>query len=178
MNDIPKILNVGSGKNYMTDAFNIDINPIFKPDMLFDVSGRLGLFPAVPCDHFDKIIAHDVLEHIPDLTQAMTNCLHFLKVGGVMDIVVPYDLSAGAWSDPTHVRAFNERSWIYYSEWAWYLGWTEYAFVLLSIELQCADWVDKTTPVEELYRTPRAVESMHVVLKKVPYIPPQDLRNA
>jgi len=43
----------------------------------------------------------------------MTNCLKLLRVGGVFKILVPYDLSYGAWQDPTHIRAFNERSWLY-----------------------------------------------------------------
>jgi len=64
-----------------------------------------------------------VLEHITDLKTYMTNCLELLKVGGVMEITVPYDLSLGAWQDPTHCRAFNQNSWLYYTEWSWYLGW-------------------------------------------------------
>lgn len=177
--ELPTILNIGSGKNYMPEALNIDINYIFKPDLVWDISQPLNLLgdPVIPFGHFDKIVAHDVLEHIRDLTAAMTNCLNLLKEGGVMDIVVPYDLSLGAWSDPTHVRAFNERSWMYYSEWAWYLGWRTHALILMSIELQCAEWADKSQPVDILYRTPRAIESMHVILKKVPYIPPEELRQ-
>ena len=93
-----------------------------------------------------------------------------------MDIVVPYDLSTGAWSDPTHVRAFNERSWIYYGEWAWYLGWEEFCFGLTKCEFQVdpefalrAEGVN----VDKLSRTPRAVESMKVTLTKCKYVIPE-----
>lgn len=165
---IPKIINLGSGKTYIKDALNIDINPDFKPDIVWDISTYIPFYEKeLTKESFEKIIAHDVLEHIPDLVSAMTNCLNLLKEGGIMDIIVPYDLSLGAWSDPTHVRAFNERSWIYFLEWSWYLGWKDYGFELVKCELCCAEGINPDTPVEILSRTPRAVESMHVILRKV-----------
>jgi hypothetical protein len=48
-----------------------------------------------------------------------------------MRIHVPYDLSFGAWQDPTHLRAFNERSWWYYCQRYWYLGWSDAHFDLM-----------------------------------------------
>lgn len=180
MSEVLKILNIGSGKDYRKEALNIDINPVFKPDIVMDISKRIDYSAFIPlgmdANVFDKIIAYDVLEHVDNLTVAMTNCLNLLKEGGEMDIIVPYDLSMGAWSDPTHVRAFNERSWIYYADWAWYLGWEKHCFACIKCELQCAPWVDSNTPVEQLSRMPRAVESMKVILKKVPYVPPQTIR--
>lgn len=169
-----KVLNIGCGKDYIEGAINADINPHLKHDLIWDVQGNIRpYFNKEDLGAFDKIVAHDVLEHIPDLTKAMTNCRDLLRLGGEMDIVVPYDLSLGAWSDPTHVRAFNERSWIYYAEWAWYLGWEDTAFVCTKCEMQCADWMDPNTPTEQLSRMPRAVESMKVILKKVKYVAPK-----
>lgn len=190
-----RILNIGCGKDYIEGAVNIDINSNVKCDMRIDIGypywQMAGLdnsdsagFPTfstkkfgsicLEYETFDKIIAHDVLEHIPNLTNAMTNCRNLLKIGGEMDIIVPYDLSLGAWSDPTHVRGFNERSWIYYAEWSWYIGWKDTAFACTKCEMQCADWVDPNTPIEQLSRMPRAVESMKVTLKKVHYVGPKD----
>jgi len=37
--------------------------------------------------------------------------LHWLRVGGVLKVAVPYELSLGAWSDPTHVRDYSEEEW-------------------------------------------------------------------
>lgn len=169
-----KILNIGCGKDYIEGAFNVDINQSLKSDLLCDISMKFEISKdkLLKPDYFDKIIAHDVLEHIPNLTQAMTNCRDLLKLGGEMDIIVPYDLSLGAWSDPTHVRSFNERSWIYYAEWAWYLDWEDTCLVCTKCEMQCADWVDPKTPTDQLSRMPRAVESMKVILKKVNYATP------
>ena len=68
---------------------------------------------------------------VPQLTQLMTNALTLLKDGGRFEIEVPYEHAATAWQDPTHVRALNENSWIYYCEWFWYLGWFEHRFEMI-----------------------------------------------
>jgi SAM-dependent methyltransferase len=118
---------------------------------------------------FEEIVANDVLEHIPDLISAMRNCRDLLIPNGKFIISVPYELSLGAWQDPTHVRAFNENSWLYYTDWCWYLGWdkgfklTELQFKLteLGTEMSEAKFTD-----QEILRTPRAVDSMRVTLCK------------
>jgi SAM-dependent methyltransferase len=119
---------------------------------------------------FDEIISNDCLEHIPSLMAAMTSCLNLLKVGGLFRISVPYDLSLGAWQDPTHVRAFNERSWLYYTDWFWYMGWTEARFDLAQFDLKLSPVGEalqkKQVRGEDLVRYPRAVDHMSVVLRK------------
>jgi SAM-dependent methyltransferase len=118
----------------------------------------------------DEIVAIDVLEHIPDLERFMTHCLALLKEGGRFEILVPYDLSHGAWQDPTHVRAFNEHSWLYYTEWFWYLGWFEYRFDCLSLEFVPSEagqeLIKQNLPQPQVLRTPRAINSMKVSLVK------------
>ncbi|MGB7584657.1 MAG: hypothetical protein WBM11_07415, partial [Terriglobales bacterium] len=138
--EIPRKLNLGSGKDWREDYFNADFDPYWEPDAVLDFSRALPIgqsletlrFGTVVLQNnwFDEIIANDALEHIPNLTLAMTSCLNLLRVGGLFRIAVPYDLSWGAWQDPTHVRAFNERSWLYYTDWFWYMGWTEARFDL------------------------------------------------
>lgn len=169
-------LNLGSGRDRRTECVNADILERAKPDWLVDISKPLVPTTIDWCGEpleikpgtFSKIIAIDVLEHIPDLVTAMTNCRDLLEMGGEMHISVPYDLSLGAWQDPTHVRAFNERSWVYYCAWAWYLGWTGSRFNMESLEYTLSPGTDLELPQDQLLRTPRAVESMYVVLKKVP----------
>jgi SAM-dependent methyltransferase len=156
-------LNLGSGKDYRPDCVNADIRSDVGADWLFDVCK-----PLMEQRSFETIIANDVLEHLPDLVTAMTNCRDMLVLGGHMHIHVPYDLSYGAWQDPTHVRAFNERSWLYYTDWAWYLGWKDTRFTLLHLEYKLSEFgKGSKLPMEELTRTPRAVDSMYVVLQKV-----------
>lgn len=171
-------LNLGSGKDWRKDCVNADIQARTKPDWVVDickinygeiVDTRFGEL-VIRKEMFDKIIANDVLEHLPDLVTAMTNCRDLLKPGGEMHIHVPYDLSLGAWQDPTHVRAFNENSWLYYTDWAWYLGWEDkFELTHFSIEVSDVgqDLLNQKVPAEELMRIPRAVDAMQVILTKV-----------
>jgi SAM-dependent methyltransferase len=115
---------------------------------------------------FTKIIANDVLEHIPDLVKAMTNCKDLLVEGGEFHIHVPYDLSLGAWQDPTHVRAFNENSWLYYTDWHWYLGWKD-KFVVKELQLIKSKLAEEMNISDQMLTIiPRMVDSMKVVLVK------------
>ena len=171
-------LNLGSGKDHRADCINADIRSDVGADWVVDISkltyGELvkhsGQDVTIKPFCFDKILAFDVLEHIPDLVSAMTNCRDLLCDGGEMHIHVPYELSYGAWQDPTHVRAFNEKSWVYYCDWAWYLGWKGSRFEMTHLEMRLSEYgAGLKLPQEEVMRLPRAVDSMYVVLTKVPY---------
>jgi SAM-dependent methyltransferase len=173
----PLTLNLGSGKDWRDDCLNADIQARVKPDWVADISrvnfgeviatrfGEVHIKPYM----FDKIIANDVLEHIPDLVGAMTNCKNLLKPGGEFHIHVPYELSLGAWQDPTHVRAFNENSWLYYTDWHWYLGWED-RFYMKQMAFNLSEYgnelAEKKVSDAEILRTPRAVDSMSVILCK------------
>ena len=172
------VLNLGSGKDHRADCVNADIRADVGADWVVDICkfsyGEVikwhGQDITIKPFCFDKIIANDVLEHLPDLVAGMTNCRDLLVDGGEMHIHVPYDLSYGAWQDPTHVRAFNEKSWVYYCEWAWYLGWMGSRFELVHLEMRLSEYgASLKLPQDEVMRMPRAVDSMYVVLKKVPY---------
>ncbi|WP_156992332.1 class I SAM-dependent methyltransferase [Paraburkholderia oxyphila] len=177
---LPRRINLGSGKAYDPERLNIDIDPKWQPDILGDLAHAAGLkqiffspkygLTRLEAGQFDEITTMDVLEHVPDLVTFMTHCLELLRVGGAMRIGVPYDLSYGAWQDPTHVRAFNERSWLYYTEWHWYTGWTHARFDLAQLKMTLSP-VGQALKArgmldEEIFRTPRAVDDMQVVLVK------------
>lgn len=163
-------VNLGSGKNYLVGYINIDINPMWKPDWRGDIS-KLETLSSTFFGKIEEIIAHDILEHIPDLVNAMQNCLNMLVEGGTMDISVPYYLSLGAWQDPTHVRAFNENSWLYYTDWFWYLGWNTHRFEMIDMQFLLSEYGKSLHPsknLEELLVLPKAVDAMRVILKKIP----------
>lgn len=136
----PTRINLGSGKDYKSGWLNLDVVDRAEPDLLLDLAGELVL----PCSaesmtagpvllqegSIHLINANNVLEHVPNLTALMTNCLRLLADGGEFHIEVPYEHSPTAWQDPTHVRAMNENSWIYYTDWFWYLGWFEHRFAV------------------------------------------------
>ena len=68
------------------------------------------------------------------------------------------------------MRAFNERSWLYYTDWHWYLGWTEARFDMreMGMKLSAVGEALRQRGVagDELFRVPRAVDEMQVVLVK------------
>jgi len=174
MSSYPRHLNLGSGKDFRQDCLNADIQAIKNPDWVLDItkvpweetiSTRFGEI-KVEQGMFDSITANDVLEHIPDLVKAMTNCKDLLVEGGEFHIHVPYDLSLGAWQDPTHVRAFNENSWLYYTDWHWYLGWKD-KFVVKELQLVKSKLAEEMNISDQMLRIlPRMVDSMKVVLVK------------
>ncbi|MBA7496975.1 hypothetical protein ES702_07584 [subsurface metagenome] len=185
--DFPRKINLGSGKTFLKEYINIDIDRKWKPDIRLDLNlsimdGRFRVFDtkrfgAVRFEKglFDEILAVDVLEHIDSLTVCMKSCLDLLKMGGFLEIVVPYDLSLGAWQDPYHVRAFNQNSWLYYTKWSWYLGWEDEMFFLNKLEFKLSDLgsfiKENGMELQEIVNVARAVDGMKVQLKKVAFQP-------
>src|SRR5436190_2176519 len=174
---VPTTLHVGSGKNFKPLWLNLDVDARWRPDVVFDLEQPLPQGGAVTVSTqrfsdvtigegaFDEIVAQDVLEHIRALPVAMTTLLHWLRTGGVLKVAVPYELSLGAWSDPTHVRAFNERSFDYFTKWSWYLGWRTHHFVLRHVEYVASPYGQELSAqgrtLEEVLRTPRAVDQIY-----------------
>lgn len=179
---VPSTLHVGSGKNFQPQWLNLDIDARWRPDFVCDLgqplpedgqltvaTRRFGTI-TIADEAFETIVAQDVLEHIRDLTTAMTTMLRWLRTGGVLKVAVPYELSLGAWCDPTHVRAFNERSFDYYTKWSWYLGWRTHNFVVRKLDFIASPLGQEMTaagrPADEVLRTPRAVDQIYVELQK------------
>lgn len=145
----PRRINLGSGKDYKPGWLNLDVIDRTEPDLLLDL-GQPQDFPLRGTTRFgtelelapgsvEAVYANNVLEHVPDLPRLMTNLLTLLEDGGTLEIEVPYEKAPTAWQDPTHVRAMNENSWIYYTDWFWYLGWYEHRF-----ELGNASYLDES----------------------------------
>ncbi len=177
---IPARINVGSGRLWDEAALNIDISAAAGPDIVADLSDPALLGRSYPTHRFGEvelaagafrhITASHVLEHVPNLVGFMTNCLELLEEGGTMAIRTPYDLSYGAWQDPTHVRAFNERSWLYYTSWHWQIGWEKARFEIVGQHLVLSPLGRKLrqagTPPEDLRLRPRAVDEVTVEFRK------------
>lgn len=136
----PLRINLGSGKDYKAGWLNLDVLDRAQPDLVLDL-GQPTVLPLQASTSYggpvllveggaELIYANNVLEHVPDLPELMGNCLRLLKTGGSFIIEVPYEHAATAWQDPTHLRALNEKSWLYYTDWFWYLGWFEHRFEL------------------------------------------------
>lgn len=143
----PAQMNLGSGKDYKPGWLNVDILDRAEPDLVLDLGRPVELPLQVPgcrggeirleAGSLDRVYANNVLEHVPDLPRLMTNVLVLLKEGGEFEIEVPYEKAPTAWQDPTHLRALNEQSWQYYTDWFWYLGWFEQRF-----SIAAANWLN------------------------------------
>jgi len=67
-----------------------------------------------------KKMSTELFENIPSdgFFQFMDEVYRILKPGGKIKIVAPYWSSIRAWQDPTHVRAINEATFLYFNkEW-------------------------------------------------------------
>jgi hypothetical protein len=173
-------INLGSGKDYRYGYLNIDLRKEVSPDLILDLSQPIQ-FPIksesdllgtiyLEENQIKEIVANDVLEHVPNLEMLMSNCLKILAIGGKFLINVPYDLSYGAWQDPTHIRAFNQNSWLYYTDWFWYLGWFTHRFDMVECKFTASstglELIKNKSPQDIILSTPRAIDSMQVTLIK------------
>jgi SAM-dependent methyltransferase len=174
----PQALNLGSGKDYKPGWLNLDVIDRAEPDLVLDLGvpqswpwlghSRLGAPLQIDAGQFSVIHANNVLEHVPDLPTLMSNALALLQEGGRFEIEVPYEKSLTAWQDPTHLRALNENSWIYYTGWFWYLGWFTHRFEMIE-----STWLDL-----QLQPCAQAQAAfMRVALKKV-LTTPQERNHA
>ncbi|WP_211369148.1 hypothetical protein, partial [Roseospira navarrensis] len=182
----PTVLNLNGGRDPVEEAINLDLpgahGPVglAPPDVIADpcdadfVGGtveteRFGSVVMGPAA-FGRILAPWVLSRVRDLTAFMTACLELLAEDGAMDILVPYDLSHGAWADPASVRAFNEHAFTAFTEGCAAIGWTTARFHMETLEFAFTPLGERLeaegTPVETILATPRAVDAMRVVLRK------------
>ncbi len=183
----PSFINLGCGRVFDPEMLNIDSSDNSLCDTLLNIenveslpikinSKRHGEL-YIEKNSIDLIIANEFLEHVGDLVKVMTIIKDLLKPGGMLKLTVPYDLSYGAWQDPTHKRAFNERSFWYYDEWCWYLGWNDYKLRIISIELgnrennfdyknNNSDKVESREPLVNNQTTPRAITHIEALLIK------------
>lgn len=165
-------MHLGCGRFYRDGWINVDINQDIRADWYLDISNVPWEKFDLHRQTFDEIEAWGVFEHIQNLVACWENCLAFLKDGGRLRLMVPHDLSYGAWQDPTHVRGFNEMSFKYPTDWCWYLGWhrTEgRRFLLRELTFKFSEWGKmkeaEGLPNHEILLLPRCVDEIHAVLE-------------
>jgi len=102
-----KILDIGCGKNKYAGAVGIDVNPDADADIVHD----LNIFPyPLKENEYDRIICHNILEHVSDLVKTIEEIWRVSKNGTVVEIVVPTPSSVWLYADPTHKRAFTSKT--------------------------------------------------------------------
>ncbi len=116
-------LNLGCSDRHMAGYVNVDRVP--PADEIVDLTLAPGLRnPGIPeiqswgiweDSTIDEIVAHDIIEHLPDKILTMNQIWRVLKPAGRVDILVPTTDGPGAWQDPTHVSFWHRRSFFYYT---------------------------------------------------------------
>ncbi len=98
-----KVLIIGTGGKRPTDAFTLDINPLFEPDLIHD----LNITPwPIPDNQFKQIICHHVLEHLNSISAVLEQLHRICRPDGEIYIEVPH-FSSWIANFPDHKLRFS-----------------------------------------------------------------------
>jgi hypothetical protein len=108
-----RTLIVGCGKKSKPDAINLDMYNLPGVDVVFDLN-RITIYGErlpFPLQHFLRVEAEDVLEHVGNVISVVQEIGRILEVGGTLWIRGPDGrYPEVVWGDLTHKRAFAKRS--------------------------------------------------------------------
>lgn len=102
-------LNLGCSDRHLNGFRNVDICP--PADEIVDLTQP---WPW-QTNSVERILAHDIVEHLPDPILTMNEAWRVLEPGGLLEIFVPTTEGRGAWQDPTHRSWWNRNSFLYYT---------------------------------------------------------------
>lgn len=82
-----KCLNIGCGCRYNSSWVNIDINPVDKDVIGYDINKRIPFTD----NSFDVVYHSHLIEHIPKkrAESFIKDCVRIVRPGGIMRVVVP-----------------------------------------------------------------------------------------
>ena len=104
-------LNLGCGHNIKEGWVNLDI----EKRKGVDVVHNLEEFPyPFKSNHFDLILADNVLEHLEDTIGVMAEIHRILKPRGQVILRFPYFQHPNAWVDPTHKKCLTAETFNYF----------------------------------------------------------------
>lgn len=126
-----KKLNVGCGSRPIDGYVNLDIVAGPKVDVVFNLEkcGDLREYDnklPFPDDTFDRILCRHTAEHIRNFLPMMEELHRVAKPGAEAAFVTPYGGHDIAFEDPTHIRQFFPKSWLYVSQTAY--GGADYGY--------------------------------------------------
>jgi hypothetical protein len=110
-------LNIGCGRDLKEGWDNIDNNHL--PGTIH-VDLDYGFPDEFKDDTYDEMLASHVLEHIVAILPLMETLHRIAKPECKLTIRVPFGSSDDAFEDPTHVRQYFLKSFMYYSQPAYY----------------------------------------------------------
>jgi SAM-dependent methyltransferase len=99
-----RVLNLGCGLKRIEGAVNLDGTRATGPDVCHDLNVRPWPFPD---NHFEEVIAHDVVEHLEDVLKTFEEIHRICRDGARVRLAVPHFSSGNAFTDPTHRHFFG-----------------------------------------------------------------------
>lgn len=126
-------LNLGCGRRFMEGYINVDSRKELNPDRLVDIEKGLPF----ESNSVDEIIAYDFLEHIhvDKVIFVMQEIHRVLKIGGILDFMVPSTDGRGAFQDPTHNSFWNANSFLYWCRRDWNSLYPELPYFEIETEI-------------------------------------------
>jgi hypothetical protein len=105
-------INLGAGDRNVKDFLSVDIDPVYKPDFVCDLTKTWPWLDST----VDTFYAKDVFEHLPDKRHSMNELWRVLKVGGTATLKIPHaTLGDGGHCDPTHCSYWTASDFEYYT---------------------------------------------------------------
>lgn len=99
-----RVLNLGCGRKHVAGALNVDVTEATSPDVMHDLNRRPWPFPD---DHFEEVLAYDVVEHLNDVMATFEEIHRVCRDGARVRVTVPHFSSSNAYTDPTHRHFFG-----------------------------------------------------------------------
>ncbi len=115
----PTRIDLGCGRNKERDWFGVDRYQLdqLKPgagevDLVWDLEQRPW---PIASDCAINVTAHQVIEHIRDLTAFMNELHRVCAHGAFVEFTAPYATNAiEIFGSPDHIRGYSERTFLYY----------------------------------------------------------------
>jgi len=103
-------LNLGCADVLLKDYINVDVGP--PADCIWDLTQYPWPWETSTVTH---VIAHDIIEHLPDRISTMNELWRVMSPGAQAEIIVPSaSKGAGFAQDPTHKSQWCMNSFQYY----------------------------------------------------------------
>ena len=111
--EVPRRLNLGCGNDLRDGYLNVDRSPEVGADLVWDLN---ELPYPLPENHFEEILALDVVEHLDSVVGFMEEAHRLLSPGGEIEITTPHFSCANSFRDPTHRWHLSYFSFDYFCE--------------------------------------------------------------
>jgi SAM-dependent methyltransferase len=111
---LPRILDVGCGRQKYPGSIGIDMNPDTAADVLCHIDR--GYLPFRD-NSFDEVRAIHLIEHVENVIRTVEEFHRVTRAGGIVFLVTPHYTDFSSFCDPTHRWHLNSFSfWYFYPE--------------------------------------------------------------